>query len=82
MSHTKNACAGVLTAVFVLCAASSISNAQPTTPQDSPRAATTNDREDMDWGWLGLIGLAGLAGLMGRRRDDVGVRTTTSRPTH
>jgi hypothetical protein len=30
-------------------------------------AATNDDDDDMDWGWLGLIGLAG---LLGRRRDN------------
>ncbi|MBW4674799.1 MAG: WGxxGxxG-CTERM domain-containing protein [Desmonostoc geniculatum HA4340-LM1] len=35
----------------------------------APRTATY-DRNDFDWGWLGLIGLFGLAGLAGRKRDD------------
>ena len=29
------------------------------------------DRDDSDWGWLGLLGLAGLLGLKRRDRDDV-----------
>ncbi|MHC0064788.1 WGxxGxxG family protein [Nostoc sp. UIC 10890] len=31
---------------------------------------TTSDRNDFDWGWLGLIGLFGLAGLAGKKRDN------------
>jgi len=31
---------------------------------------TTYERNDFDWGWLGLIGLLGLAGLAGRKRND------------
>ncbi|MCC5618571.1 WGxxGxxG-CTERM domain-containing protein [Nostoc sp. CHAB 5836] len=29
---------------------------------------TTDDRNDFDWGWLGLIGLLGLAGLAGKKQ--------------
>jgi hypothetical protein len=29
---------------------------------------TTDDRNDFDWGWLGLIGLFGLAGLAGKKQ--------------
>ncbi|RCJ23610.1 hypothetical protein A6S26_02520 [Nostoc sp. ATCC 43529] len=40
-----------------------------TTTTTTPR--TTNyERNDFDWGWLGLIGLFGLAGLAGKKRDD------------
>ena len=31
------------------------------------------DRDESDWGWLGLLGLAGLLGLKRRDRDDVTV---------
>ncbi|MDF5735888.1 MULTISPECIES: WGxxGxxG family protein [unclassified Nostoc] len=31
--------------------------------------STSDDRNDFDWGWLGLIGLAGLAGLGGKKRN-------------
>ncbi len=32
---------------------------------------TTYERNDFDWGWLGLTGLLGLAGLAGKnRRED------------
>jgi MYXO-CTERM domain-containing protein len=47
--------------------------------ETTPPAATTDtpvDRDDMDWGWIGLLGLLGLGGLAGRRRD-VPTRTTT-----
>lgn len=36
----------------------------------APRTTTQSDRNDFDWGWLGLIGLLGLAGLAGKKRDD------------
>lgn len=31
---------------------------------------TTYERNDFDWGWLGLLGLIGLAGLAGKKRND------------
>jgi MYXO-CTERM domain-containing protein len=47
---------------------------------DDPATATMDrdevrmgDRDDSDWGWLGLLGLAGLLGLKRRDRDDVRV---------
>jgi hypothetical protein len=33
----------------------------------------TGDRDESDWGWVGLLGLAGLLGLKRRDRDDVTV---------
>ena len=81
MSAKRHAFAGVITAAaFVLCTASTVVNAQQTQPPASPPAVTTDDpeRDDTDFGWIGLLGLIGLAGLMGRQRD-VGVRTTTTR---
>lgn len=42
--------------------------------------ATSERRDDHDWGWIGLLGLAGLLGL--RRKPDVhgdNNRTATSR---
>lgn len=36
----------------------------------APRTTTYDDRDNFDWGWLGLIGLLGLAGLAGKKRDD------------
>jgi MYXO-CTERM domain-containing protein len=35
--------------------------------------ARMGDRDESDWGWLGLLGLAGLLGLKRRDRDDVTV---------
>ena len=55
--------------------------ALPLVAQTTPPATTgtTVQQDDgFDWGWLGLLGLAGLAGL--RRRDDVRMPATTSRP--
>ena len=37
--------------------------------RSGPGVNRTIEREDRDWGWVGLLGLAGLAGLM--RRDPV-----------
>ena len=39
--------------------------------QEIDRPTTTerfDDRDGMDWGWIGLLGLGGLAGLMGREK--------------
>lgn len=48
-------------------------NAQ-TTPDagvnTAPTTTINDDRNDFDWGWLGLFGLLGLAGLAGKKRDD------------
>ncbi|MEH2176752.1 WGxxGxxG family protein [Nostoc sp.] len=30
---------------------------------------TNDDRNDFDWGWLGLLGLFGLGGLAGKKND-------------
>jgi hypothetical protein len=35
-----------------------------------PRTTTYTQRNDFDWGWLGLIGLLGLAGLAGRKQHN------------
>jgi hypothetical protein len=41
------------------------------TTTTAPTTTTTYERNDFDWGWLGLIGLLGLGGLAGKnRRDD------------
>ena len=78
MLAKRHAFAGLLTAAFLLSATSNVSHAQQTPPPDRPPVTTADDRDDMDWGWIGLLGLAGLAGLMGRGRDER-VRTTTTR---
>jgi hypothetical protein len=48
------------------------SNTTPdATTTTAPTTTTTYERDDFDWGWLGLIGLLGLGGLAGKnRRDD------------
>jgi MYXO-CTERM domain-containing protein len=51
----------------------SLSTATPSTNGNSYRAyATTDNDNDMSWGWLGLVGLLGLAGLRSnnKRRDE------------
>ncbi|WP_089130530.1 WGxxGxxG family protein [Tolypothrix sp. NIES-4075] len=42
------------------------------TTTTAPSTTTrTDERNDFDWGWLGLTGLLGLAGLAGKnRRED------------
>jgi len=37
---------------------------------DNVPRTTTYERNDFDWGWLGLLGLIGLAGLAGKKRSD------------
>ncbi|MBD2438706.1 WGxxGxxG family protein [Nostoc sp. FACHB-110] len=44
-------------------------NSTPSTT-DNPQTNTTDNRNDFDWGWLGLLGLIGLAGLAGKKRND------------
>ncbi|MBD2606814.1 hypothetical protein H6G81_20335 [Scytonema hofmannii FACHB-248] len=46
-------------------------NTTPDTTTTTAPTTTTYERDDFDWGWLGLIGLLGLGGLAGKnRRDD------------
>ncbi|MBD2384804.1 WGxxGxxG family protein [Cylindrospermum sp. FACHB-282] len=71
---TKTLGAGFLTlsmasmAILPLTLSAQAQVTQPRT-DTAPRTAV-DDRNDFDWGWLGLIGLLGLAGLAGRKRDD------------
>jgi len=70
---TKSISAGVLTLSmallpFTLPTQAQV-NTQPRTDIDR-RATTYEDRNDFNWGWLGLIGLLGLAGLAGKKRDE------------
>lgn len=37
--------------------------------RNTTRSLATDNKNNVDWGWLGLLGLVGLAGLMGRSRD-------------
>ena len=51
------------------------------TTSSGTTTATANDtgnRDDHNWGWLGLIGLIGLAGLLRRERADARGYTATS----
>lgn len=50
-----------------------------TTSNDGAYLGSTadNNRDDKDYGWLGLLGLAGLFGL--KRRDRNELRTTAGR---
>lgn len=45
-------------------------SAQPNTNSNTNRTDTTRvvERDDTDWGWLGLLGLLGLAGLIPKKR--------------
>ena len=43
-------------------------------PADAPIVTRDVDRDDDDWGWLGLLGLLGLGGLAGRRHREVVTR--------
>lgn len=68
--------AGILTLSMGILPLTLSAQAQTTTTTTDPgvnTAPTTtinDDRNDFDWGWLGLVGLLGLAGLAGRKRDD------------
>ncbi len=71
-NFTKVVGAGVLTLSMAILPLTIPVQAQVT---NSPRSdtnptTTTYDRNDFNWGWLGLIGLLGLGGLTGRRRDE------------
>ena len=78
-----------LAASLILSSGMSTAIAQQT-PADSAAADTASmdqdqmrggDRDDSDWGWLGLLGLAGLLGLKRRDRDNIAVgrRDATAR---
>jgi hypothetical protein len=70
-----------LTAAAILSIGTGTAIAQPAaTDTDDATTATMDqdqirvgDRDDADWGWLGLLGLAGLLGLKRRDRDEVRV---------
>jgi LPXTG-motif cell wall-anchored protein len=53
----------------ILSAQAQTSNDSGATTTTAP-TTTTNDRNDFDWGWLGLIGLLGLGGLTGKKRSN------------
>lgn len=69
---TKAVGAGVLTLSMAILPLTVPAQAQVTTSPgvDNTTTTTTDDRNDFDWGWLGLLGLIGLAGLAGKKRND------------
>jgi MYXO-CTERM domain-containing protein len=68
---TKTVGVGILTLSMAILPLSIPAQAQVTQPRtDTAPRTTVDDRNDFDWGWLGLIGLLGLAGLAGRKRED------------
>ncbi|MEO3704136.1 WGxxGxxG family protein [Trichormus azollae] len=71
-NFTKTIGAGVLTLSMGILPVSLPAQAQVTPPRTDAVAnrSVYNDRNDVNWGWLGLIGLIGLAGLMGKRREE------------
>ncbi len=85
---TQVVSAGFLTLSMAMLPLTLPANAQVTDPrvETTPRTTRVEQRQDFDWGWLGLIGLFGLAGLAGRKRSDepTGYRepTTTGSTTY
>ncbi|BAY26560.1 hypothetical protein NIES2100_63760 [Calothrix sp. NIES-2100] len=72
-NFTKVISTGVLTLSMAILSLTLPVQAQTSTTDPGTTTSpstTTYDRNDFDWGWLGLIGLLGLAGLTGRKRDD------------
>ncbi|MBE9005911.1 WGxxGxxG-CTERM domain-containing protein [Fortiea sp. LEGE XX443] len=74
MKHdlTKAIGAGILTLSMAILPLTLPVQAQVNTDPrvDTVPRTTTYERNDFDWGWLGLLGLLGLAGLAGRKRND------------
>ncbi|OUL37202.1 hypothetical protein BV372_03385 [Nostoc sp. T09] len=72
-NFTKVMSTGVLSLSMAILSLTLPVHAQSTTTDSGTRttpSTTTYERNDFDWGWLGLIGLLGLAGLTGKKRDD------------
>ena len=72
----------LLSLLAVLCIAATLAFGQsadrPASTRDrqdanAPTITRTDDtqRNDHNWGWIGLFGLLGLGGLAGRRKNDV-----------
>ncbi|MEH1828542.1 MAG: WGxxGxxG family protein [Nostoc sp.] len=64
--------AGVLTLSMGILPLSLSAQAQTTNDTGATTTApttTTDDRNDFDWGWLGLLGLFGLGGLAAKKND-------------
>ncbi|HYW19453.1 MAG TPA: WGxxGxxG family protein [Nodularia sp. (in: cyanobacteria)] len=70
-NFTKAVSAGFLTLSMTMLPLTLPANAQVTEPrvETTPRTEV-EERQDFDWGWLGLIGLIGLAGLGGKKRAE------------
>jgi len=70
-NFTKAVSAGFLTLSMSLLPLTLPVNAQVTEPrvETTPRTIV-EERQDFDWGWLGLIGLFGLAGLAGKKHGE------------
>lgn len=62
-------------------------NAQPNanvrtpTTMDRDNTPVRTDRDDHDWGWIGLLGLLGLAGLLPKKRTNDHDRVDTGNRT-
>ncbi|WP_413171728.1 WGxxGxxG family protein [Anabaena azotica] len=71
-NFTKTIGAGVLTLSMGILPVSLPAQAQVTQPRTDtvPNRTVYDDRNDVNWGWLGLLGLIGLAGLVGKRREE------------
>ncbi|MEA5618934.1 WGxxGxxG family protein [Cronbergia sp. UHCC 0137] len=71
---SKTVGAGVLTLTMGILPLALPVQAQVTEPRidNVPRTTVYDryERNDFDWGWLGLLGLIGLAGLAGKKRED------------
>jgi MYXO-CTERM domain-containing protein len=66
--------AGMSSAAIAQQGAADAATDDATTATMDQDEARMGDRDDADWGWIGLFGLAGLLGLRRRDRDDVVVR--------
>ncbi|MBD2292246.1 WGxxGxxG-CTERM domain-containing protein [Anabaena sphaerica FACHB-251] len=71
-NFTKIVGAGVLMLTMGILPLGKPAQAQVNQPrtENAPDRTVYNDRNDTDWGWLGLIGLLGLAGLAGKKREE------------
>lgn len=66
----------IIPVVLLLGAGATVEAQQPNASSDRAYGERDN-RNEMDWGWLGFLGLAGLAGL---RRRETEVRRHEARP--
>lgn len=68
---------GVVCALPAAAQTSTGSSTTGATTTPTSVSATTDRRDDRDWGWIGLLGLAGLAGLL-RKKDTMDDKRTYS----